>query len=561
MNRFLAVSLALLIGAMFSSYADGRGGGGGVPHPTPPQKPPCAPAPKPCQPNGHGPNKCVPPAPKPCQPCTTIKHPDGSKQQCHTGGGSVLCLPQPKCQPKCQQPPQCQQPPGHDKDCKPCFSKSFTKNCGDKDKNNGRDCKKDGKGECQHDCKPPKPTYHGCNPPKPPCTIPPPCTTPVVCKPTTTCPPTTPVVCKVPAPSNTNTNTANGGTSNATGGTSNSTSTSAGGNSNATGGNSSSTSAGGTSSSTGVNSGTNTGTNTSTNSTTGTNNVVNTNNISLTQSGTSGGVGTGTGVSGTGSGLLTMQGVSGSATLGWGLANMGIGSNWGTPGNTSIETPVQPAQPVQPVQPQIPLALYAPQGLTGIVGSPVTPTALTATEEEPAPDPAWIVLTVPNEAAKVYLDKQLMEHTGLVRKFVTDPLERGKDYTFACKVTWKDNPTDKEEKVMERTFKVQAGDEFYTTVPITKATEAQVAVAVPNEKASLSIDDTTMKTQGLRRTYKTVALDPNKYFHYMVRVNWTDAKGKPQSFVRNYEYQAGDMIQSVVPPKSAGVDEAPVPKK
>jgi uncharacterized protein (TIGR03000 family) len=83
-----------------------------------------------------------------------------------------------------------------------------------------------------------------------------------------------------------------------------------------------------------------------------------------------------------------------------------------------------------------------------------------------------IKVSVPDEKAELLIEDTLTKATGKLREFETPPLDAGKEYEYAFKVSWRPNNY----TVMSRTKSVQfkAGDEL--AIDLTKDTEKDKAV-------------------------------------------------------------------------------------
>ena len=113
------------------------------------------------------------------------------------------------------------------------------------------------------------------------------------------------------------------------------------------------------------------------------------------------------------------------------------------------------------------------------VGLPPVPNAVAFNEDDP--NTAWVTLELPSEDAEVWLNGAKMPHKGLVRKYVTPPLEKDKIYNYEIKVQWPDKGRAKGAKLNYATMlQFKAGDEILHKVPVEG--DGKAAAPAPNKE-------------------------------------------------------------------------------
>lgn len=93
---------------------------------------------------------------------------------------------------------------------------------------------------------------------------------------------------------------------------------------------------------------------------------------------------------------------------------------------------------------------------------------------------AWLTVEVPNEQAEVWLNGVKMPHQGLVRKYVSPPLDPKLLYNYDVKVQW---PNQGVKQNHNTKITLKAGDEIYHVVP------KEGVNVVPAPQASVPEDD------------------------------------------------------------------------
>ena len=91
----------------------------------------------------------------------------------------------------------------------------------------------------------------------------------------------------------------------------------------------------------------------------------------------------------------------------------------------------------------------------------------------------------------------------------------------------------------------------------TSGQQAAINVIVPVDNAEVLFDGVKSPKTGIDREYLTPPLENGKYT-YDIRVRWTDAAGKEQSFFRTINFRPGDRIRVSVLEQA---EQIPAPKK
>lgn len=120
---------------------------------------------------------------------------------------------------------------------------------------------------------------------------------------------------------------------------------------------------------------------------------------------------------------------------------------------------------------------YGVAGVAGAVGVVPPPNAVFNEED---PNTAWLTVEVPNEQTEVWLNGTKMPHQGIVRKYVSPPLDPKLLYNYDVKVQWFDKGVKQNHNTK---IVLKAGDEIYHIVP------KEGANAVPAPKALQSEED------------------------------------------------------------------------
>jgi uncharacterized protein (TIGR03000 family) len=104
----------------------------------------------------------------------------------------------------------------------------------------------------------------------------------------------------------------------------------------------------------------------------------------------------------------------------------------------------------------------------------------TVSNDQTDPNSAWLTVELPLESCEVWLNGVKMAHRGLVRKYVTPPLDPAKAYIYNLKVAWQANG---KKHTYEVAIDLKAGDEIYHKVA-KNGRVAEADVPMPKEKGA-----------------------------------------------------------------------------
>jgi uncharacterized protein (TIGR03000 family) len=124
----------------------------------------------------------------------------------------------------------------------------------------------------------------------------------------------------------------------------------------------------------------------------------------------------------------------------------------------------------------------------GVAAAPVAVPQPLAVFDEDDPDTAWLTVELPDEKAEVWLNDLKMPHKGLIRKYISPPLDPKLVYNYDIKVQWTEGGV-KQNYNAKVSFK--AGDEINHVVP-----RLGVKAAVPMPKLEPTEEDNERAANG-----------------------------------------------------------------